>query len=60
MMLRCKNPDCESRKGPDPLNPMFNVTLAVDCHREFSEDVRRFDPSDFTCTHCGDGAEEGD
>lgn len=58
-MLRCSNPECESRMGQvDPETPMFTLNVTVDSNAQLTECLRRVEPDHFLCCYCHAEAEE--
>ena len=54
-MLRCSNPECESREEE---TPMFNINVTVYANSDVAEPIRKIEPRHFECVYCHDEAEE--
>ena len=56
-MLRCSNPECESRHEE---TPMFTLNVTVDEDRDVCESLRKVEAKFFVCVYCNDIAEEAE
>jgi len=56
-MLRCSNPECESRHEE---TPMFNISVTVYADFDVAEPIRKIALKHFTCVYCHNEAEEAE
>ena len=54
-MLRCSNPECESRKEE---TPMFTINVVVFADSGVAELIHKIKPKHFECVYCQSQAEE--
>lgn len=55
-MIRCSNPECESRQEE---TPMFTLNVTVDEDCRVCESLHKVEAQFFTCVYCQDTAEDG-